>query len=150
MARAQESNPYEGLRTRALQTKFVELGVKLADDATFPYGLVMDMGLPKGTATLVAFSSGDASLYMSTGSGIIGGIGHASVRESARGWVHSVEAHLTAFAPTTTFALPAVGYIRLFVLTSCGTLTAVAPIEGGQFGQAGTFASLVRGAKIAF
>jgi len=126
---AQNPNPYEGLRTQALQTTLTDLGIKLADDTLSAYGLVMDMGLPRGTATLVAFSSGDASLYVSTGGGIIGGIGHAAVRQSARGWIQSVQAHLSSFAPTTAFPQPAVGTVRLFVLTNRGVLTAVAAIE---------------------
>jgi hypothetical protein len=74
-------------------------------------------------------SNSESSLYLSTGGGVIGGIGHASVREAARGWIHGVETHLTSFAPTTTFPLPEGGYVRFFVLTNRGTLTSVAPID---------------------
>ena len=37
------------------------------------FGVVMDMTYPSGVATLVTFADGTASLYTSTGGGIIGG-----------------------------------------------------------------------------
>lgn len=128
MANAQDANPYEGLRALALQFKPGDLGIKTAD-ATSPYGLIMDMGVARGTATLAAFSSGDASFYLSSGGGIIGGVGHASVREATRRWLHTAEVRLTSFAPATEVPLPAPGHVRLSVLTNRGTLTAIAPIE---------------------
>src|SRR3954467_14364583 len=40
------------------------------------WGVVMDWGLPQGTVTLVAIEDGNASYYLSTGGGTIGGAGH--------------------------------------------------------------------------
>jgi len=36
-------------------------------DASAPFGILMDISLPQGNATIVAFISGDASFYTSTG-----------------------------------------------------------------------------------
>jgi len=41
-------------------------------DAAAPFGILMDISLPQGNATIVAFISGDASFYTSTGGGVIG------------------------------------------------------------------------------
>ena len=70
---------YLRLRRLAHETKPANVGVTdVTDemDATVPFGILMDISLPQGNATIVAFISGDASFYTSTGGGVIGGIGH--------------------------------------------------------------------------
>jgi hypothetical protein len=125
-ARAQEANPYPGLRAKALQTRPADVGVTSPDDAVSVsvYGVVMDMGLPEGTATLVGFSSGDAGLYLSSGGGVIGGAQYPEVSRTAVAWIKVVQAHLNAFGPATSDDLPPDGTARLFVLTNRGVLTA--------------------------
>jgi hypothetical protein len=113
---------YNELRSLALNAKPADLGLTLNSDAVSVYGIVMDMGLERGTATLTAFSTGDASLYLSTGGGIIGGIGHAPVRQSVRAWIQSASEHLASFSATATFEVPANGQVRFFVLTNRGIL----------------------------
>ena len=115
---------YDDLRNQALHTSAAALGLPPIDGKMSVYGVIMDMGLQRGTATLVGFSTGDGSLYLSSGGGIIGGGGHASVRQSARAWVESAEAHQGAFTLTTTFERPTNGQTRFFILTNHGTLTA--------------------------
>ena len=118
-------NAYEGLRAMALNTSAAKLGLRLPDDTTTAYGVVMDMGVIGGTATLVAFSTGDASLYVSSGGGVIGSGQHDSVRRSALALVQSAEARLRLFSSTTRFDGPANGQVRFFILTNRGVLTAV-------------------------
>src|ERR1700677_1402473 len=73
---------YLSLRSSAIGRTPEELGLEPASDPSVAYGVVMDWGMatPGGlktaVATLTSFSSGDASLYLSTGGGVIGGIGH--------------------------------------------------------------------------
>ena len=55
---------YNGLRDLALKSSPLDLNLKLDDDKN-----------PKGTATLISFVSGDASVYFSNGGGLLGGIG---------------------------------------------------------------------------
>ena len=148
IANAQDANPYEGLRALALQFKPGDFGIKTADDMS-PYGLIIDMGVARGTATLAAFSSGDASLYLSSGGGIIGGVGHASVREATRKWLHTAEVRLTSFAPATEFPLPATGYVRLSVSHNSRDFDGHRADRGDQCRQAGTFVGVVRRAKVA-
>ena len=123
---------YDGLRNQALHTSAAVLGlppIDPIDGKMSVYGVIMDMGLPGGTGTLVGFSTGDSSLYLSSGGGIIGGGGHASVCLSARAWVESAQALQGAFSLTTTFERPANGQTRFFILTNHGILTTTEPTE---------------------
>jgi hypothetical protein len=43
----------------------------------------MDGGVDNGTVTVVAFSDGTASVYLSIGGGFIGGKSHEAVRKAA-------------------------------------------------------------------
>src|ERR1044072_2436959 len=63
---------YESLRAMALATSASDLGLDPAGADPFVYGVVMDMDVDGETATIVAFETGDTSLYLSTGGGTIG------------------------------------------------------------------------------
>ena len=71
---------YQGLRSMALTLKPEEIGVKTPPRE--PYAVVMEMGFPRGTATLVAVAEGTVSLYYSSGGGILGAGIHDSVRSA--------------------------------------------------------------------
>ena len=83
----------------------------------------MDISLPQGNATIVAFISGDASFYTSTGGGVIGGIGHERVRNAARNFVISSAKYLDKMETTTAYPLPEPGKVRFYVLTPSGIFT---------------------------
>src|SRR5688500_6800465 len=71
-----QENPYEGLRNMALGTTQKDLQLSLADGKTVVYAVVMDWNMGEGVATTVAYQTGDASMYLSSGGGIIGGGQH--------------------------------------------------------------------------
>ncbi len=56
---------YQGLRKLALEVSASELGLKLEPNSAEPYGVLMEMNLSEGVATLTSFATGDASLYFS-------------------------------------------------------------------------------------
>jgi hypothetical protein len=89
----------------------------------------MDWGLPNGSATLVALSDGNASVYLSTGGGYIGGQSHEPVRKAAQRTVivaNEVEPQIHA---TTAYPLPRPGEVAFYALTDSGVFTASAPEE---------------------
>ena len=135
-ARASEQNPYQDLRAQALRVTPGDLGLQLRPDRQSVYGVVMDMGLPDGTATLAAYSTGDASLYLSSGGGMIGGGGHAKVRQAAQALMQVAESHLTSFSTTSAFDRPAGGRARFFLLTNRGVLAATVAEDEVDAGQA--------------
>jgi hypothetical protein len=112
---------YTSLRQLALRVRAADLGLTDLADAS-PFGMVMDMSVNSGFATLVCFLNGEASLYFSSGGGVIG----AGQKVKA---VHDIAKQVVAFAgqlvpflsKTTASDLPAAGMIRFYVLTPAGT-----------------------------
>ena len=80
-----------------------------------------------GTATLVAYEDGTASLYTSTGSGIIGAGTHQEVRDAAEAFRTEAERMLkefTAIAATDSLPLPPPNAVSFYVVTDSATLRA--------------------------
>src|ERR1044071_7763405 len=75
---------YKGLRERVLTSKPEELGVEGPGAGAKAYGVLMEMGLSSGLASVVSFSTGDASLYTGTGGGILGGGGYPAGNRAPR------------------------------------------------------------------
>jgi len=91
----------------------------------------MDWVVSNATATIVAFSDGHASIYLSTGGGFIGGgESHESVRNAAKRMVAvAVECQPHTYA-TSEYPLPQKQSEMLFyLLTDSGIFTASASKE---------------------
>jgi hypothetical protein len=80
--------------------------------------IVMDIAYPGAIASIVCAATGDASLYISTGGGILGGIGHERVRNAAIAFVN--EGLKSRFETTSDFSYPSEGSVRFFVVTPDG------------------------------
>ncbi|HEX3069951.1 MAG TPA: hypothetical protein VHX14_15390 [Thermoanaerobaculia bacterium] len=114
-----------GLRNQALTISGKDLGVSQSTHE--PFAVIMDIGYPQAVVTVVSFASGDASIYFSTGGGVLGGVGHESVRKAAVAFVHE-SSHLTAkMQSAANFPYAAPGAVRFYVRTNAGTLVAEAP-----------------------
>ena len=108
---------YLKLRQLAFKTSPTNIGITVSPDATEPFSILMDLSLPQGNATIVAFISGDASFYSSAGGGVIGGISHENVRKAARKFVTASSKCIDKMMTTTSYPLPELGKVRLYVLT---------------------------------
>ena len=115
---AQEA--YNGLRDMALNTTAAQLELNIAADQVLVYGVVMDWDLGEGIATLVSFSTGDASMYLSSGGGVIGGGPHENVSRAAKELVHKGQQYLSKMDPTTTTPQPDKSCVRFYLLTNKG------------------------------
>src|SRR3970040_739511 len=71
-----KENPFEELRNRAFKTTPEDLELSLPDNKTVVYGVIMDWEMGGAVATTVSYQTGDASLYLSSGGGVIGGGQH--------------------------------------------------------------------------
>jgi len=111
---------YESLRAMALATSASDLGLDPAGADPFVYGVVMDMDVDGETATVVAFETGDTSLYLSTGGGTIGAGEHPPVAAAARRFVAAARARIDAMARTDSFPRPGRGDAAFYVLTGAG------------------------------
>jgi hypothetical protein len=111
---------YLGLRKLALEFTPGDLGLSAPEGDCAAYGVVLDWGHPKAIATITGFNSGDASLYLSTGGGVLGGVGHARVREAARALVAEAQKRLPRMTLTSDFPLPKIGRAKIYALTGRG------------------------------
>jgi hypothetical protein len=112
---------YHGLRSQVL-----EAAADLEIDLPAPgaaWGLLMETGFEEGAVTLVALRDRNASLYFSSGGGMIGGAAHGRVRRAAEEVVRAAERHRGAMQATEAFPLPALGRVRFYLLTGEGVLT---------------------------
>jgi hypothetical protein len=114
---------YSRFRRQALLASRVEFSIsKLSPDLPI-WGLLMESGYSEGTATLFALGDGTTSLYLSSGSGIIGGGGHDNVRRANRAFIESANEYYERFKPCRSYPTPEPDHAVFYVLTDSGILT---------------------------
>jgi len=119
------SEAFIGLRKIGLEATPAEVGIDPSALDSGVWAVVMDWEISGNIATLVAIADGTASLYLSSGGGIIGaGQKHESVRRSAKALVSTAAKSANLLTPTATFPLPKAGKVRFYVRTLANTLTA--------------------------
>jgi hypothetical protein len=99
-----------------------EVGLAPTEALPHVWGMVMDIGVREGWASLVTLADGTTSLYTSGGGGVIGGGAHETVVEASGSLLQQVEANLHLFELTDDLDPPADGQTRFLVLTYDGTL----------------------------
>jgi hypothetical protein len=114
------------LRHQALHGSRVELGLREPCEATKPWGVLMEMTYDEASVTVFALSDGNASIYLSTGGGFIGGIGQEPVRRAAIAMVQVAGTVASQMSPTDTFPLPDRGRTIFYLRTEAGVLTGTA------------------------
>jgi hypothetical protein len=135
MGRPGRPDTYQGLRSMVLEFDLATLAIP---DGT-PWGgaavALMEIGLLKGMASIVAIADGTVSMYVSTGGGVIGAGEHASVRAVAERFRTVAAESLGQLRPTDDFPLPAAGEVRFQVRTMDGDYSAVvseAELQAGR------------------
>jgi hypothetical protein len=122
------ASAYLGLRNLALQNPPAKIqGASVAKPGE-PFAVLMDWGIPAGTATVAAYADGTASIYLSSGGGYLGGgQSHESIRNAAMRTVEIASELKSLMQPTTTYPLPQRGQVTFYVRTDAGILTATVP-----------------------
>jgi hypothetical protein len=82
---------------------------------------LMEMGTGGGVASVVAVSDGTTSLYTSTGGGLIGAGDHATVAETNRAFLATIEQLRAVIPATDACPLPGEGEVRFSVRWPDGT-----------------------------
>lgn len=82
--------------------------------------VLMEWPLGDCTATVLASSGGDASLYTTSTFGIIGGIGHESVRRAAVEFVRCADHFSGLASPTGSFPYPDGETLLFYLVTPSG------------------------------
>jgi hypothetical protein len=114
-----KENPYDGLRQMAFGTTTEELGLKDLKAGDI-YGVIMDWNLGKGIMTLVTYKTGDASMYFSTGGGVIGGGQHENVNKASKQFVKLADRYLDKAIKTDLTPIPDKNCVRFYFLTTKG------------------------------
>ncbi|NIM17589.1 MAG: hypothetical protein GTO45_36710 [Candidatus Aminicenantes bacterium] len=113
---------YRKLRNQVFTISPQDIGIELKSK-TQPWGILMEFGLPGAVVTLVTFGSGEASMYFSSGGGVLGGGEHETVRKAAKAFVAFSETYLEKMKPGSTYPLPKDGNVKFLVLTGKGVFS---------------------------
>ncbi len=121
---------YQGLRLQILQGSREKFSLTPAASRNEPWGVVMDWGMARGSATVTALSDGSASVYLSSGGGSIGGgQTHVSIRKAAQNAV-SISAPMQPTMRTTAkYPLPTQDQLIFYVLADGGVFTESASLK---------------------
>jgi hypothetical protein len=112
-----EADSMKGLRNMMLTTPASKAGIQPSAEYPKVFGVVMDMPVSKGhTATVVSMCDGHASLYTTSTFGILGGIGHETVRVASSNFVKEAQSFYDAAGPTADFPYPASEHVRFYLL----------------------------------
>ena len=115
-----EENAFEGLRSMAFSATPEQLGLSFPMDKTVVYGIVMDWEMGGATATTVSYQTGDASMYLSSGGGVIGGGQHQNVSSAAKQFVSLGQTFLDKTTKTENTPLPETDVVKFYLLTNNG------------------------------
>lgn len=115
-------NPYMGLRRQAILATPEQFQLQLSKNEETAFGVIAEFGMGGGSATIVSFITGDASMYTSRGGGIIGGgISHENVKSSAIDLVAVGQRFFSKMPKSSSLNTPKDGYIKFYILTNKAT-----------------------------
>jgi hypothetical protein len=115
----QLDNPYNDLRKMALERTAQDLALsEIGKDEI--YGVIMDWDLGTGIMTLVTYKTGDASMYLSSGGGVIGGGQHEKVNKAAIQFVTMAKEYSREAEKAIATPLPDRDCVRFYFLTITG------------------------------
>lgn len=115
-----DKNPYEEFRSRALKVTPADLELNLPLVDTTVYGVIIDWPIQTNVATIVVFSTGDASVYLKSGQIFIGGYAYPAIQNLAKEMVFSAQELLSETSKTENPALPDSSLIQFSFLTNNG------------------------------
>jgi hypothetical protein len=116
-----KTNTFNDLRGMAFSATPEQLQLSLPPDQTVVYSVIMDWGIDTATATIVSYQTGDASMYLSSGGGVIGGGQHQNVSSAAKKFVNLAQTYLGKATKTETNSLPQQDEVKFYLLTNKGT-----------------------------
>ncbi len=125
-SRKHQADSYPELRNKILTTKPQQLGLTHDNYPHTVWGAAMETGYSHGTVTLVGLCDGTASLYFSSGGGILGAGQHPGPNKAAAVLVQTANDYTSACLPVTQFPYPRQGETRFYLLTFTGVISATA------------------------
>ena len=114
------NNKYAELRSLALSATPQSLKLKFNNKIKTVYGIVMDWDINDGVATIVAYQSGDVSMYLSNGQVYIGGAAHMQVKNAGLNFANEAKHYIAKTTKTIETPLPDKKCVRFYLLTNQG------------------------------
>lgn len=115
-----EQFPYESMRTMALNTSPGALLLSMPENEIGVYAIVIDWNMGDDTVTLYANLSGDASIYVKSGGGVIGGGMHKNVVLAANQLVSLAQQYISKATPVSATPMPDKNSVLFYLLTNKG------------------------------
>lgn len=135
-------NRFHDLRNMALNVTPEQLQLSLPADQIKIFGVIMDWDLGDGIMTLASYETGDASMYLSSGGGVIGGGQHENVNKASKEFVSMAQNYLDKSSKADTTTLPDKDCFKFYFLTNKGkffTQENIANIENNSSKWLGLF-----------
>jgi hypothetical protein len=104
------------LRIKILTASASEIGLKPTQDYPRVYTALMDWPLGTNIISVYGSCTGDASIYTTSTFGVLGGVGHETVRNAAHQFVKSAEMHYDDAVTTKDFPYPKPGHIYFYLV----------------------------------
>ena len=120
------------IRTKLLEGKSKDYGIAVVGQHQI-WAVVMDQGgEPNGSFSVVALADGNASVYVSSGGGVIGGYAHENVRKAAIEFVSIVNSLSRNLTHVSVYPVPKVNVATFYAISDGGVSTFSGPIDALQ------------------
>ena len=139
-----EQNHYADMRKMAFSVTSEQLGLNPIEKDKI-YGIVSEMDMEGTTITVVAFMTGDTSMYFSSGAIIIGAGQHENVKKVVTKYVENGQKYLDKAIKTEKTDLPKSGMTNFNFLTENGVYRisqSLSELESGTSEFSNLFAEL--------
>ena len=104
------------MRLKQLTMAPSELGQKPTAEFPKVCAVLMDWPIEAQTITVVARTTGDASIYTTGTFGVLGGVGHEPVRVAATNFISVAEKHFDTAKATSDFSYPKTDHVRFYLV----------------------------------
>ena len=122
-------NPYSDFRNMAFSATPEQLNLKLNDSTVSIYGCIVDWCPGQNVVSIVAFQTGDVSMYLSSGQIYIGGSSHETIKKAGLNLIEEVGLNLHYTQMTNDYSIPTKDNIRFYLITNKGKYLASENIE---------------------
>lgn len=112
-------NPYNQYRTQAINTTLDQLELK-SESADDVFGIIMDWNMGAVIATVVAYKTGDASLYLNSGQIYKGGNSHKTIVKASNEFISIGKQYLSKAKKTDKKEPTNENKVNFYFLTESG------------------------------
>lgn len=113
-------NPYYGFRDLAFKMTPEKLQLNLSKDELHVFGTIMEWNVGSNIVTIVAYESGDASMYISSGQIFIGGYAYDEITTIAKDFVNTSKEFISESTLTNEYLHPKANEVKFYLHTTKG------------------------------